>query len=66
VNRIFIYKKLFVTTAIIVGLVTFFGCSSKDNVKYGVQNDMGKDNKSKSIKNENTRNGYPEKYPDYY
>jgi hypothetical protein len=65
-KTLFAYRKFFLTTVIVLSLGAFFGCSSKDNVKYGVTSDTENTNTLKSIRNDSDQNRHQERYPDYY
>ena len=60
------YRKIVLVAVIIFGLITAFGCSSKDNVKYSSESDIRHDTKSQATKDDDSRNGYQERYQDYY
>ena len=65
-KAILAYKMTILTITVISSFVAFNGCSNKDNIKHSVNNVMSGTEKSQTIKNENYKSGYQERYPDYY
>jgi len=66
VKKLFAQKNIILTIVIVINLVTAFGCSSKDNVRYDAYNGVSSDGKSEAIKKDKYRTGYQERYQDFY
>jgi hypothetical protein len=65
-KKILAFKILFLMSVMILGLISFLGCASKNNVKDGYSSEASNDQKPKPAKNENYQNQYKERYQDSY